>query len=330
VPDSPYSDLDRPPLNAHALRRALLVPGGLWTRLDLRVETGSTNADAAEAARAGEPEGLVVVAERQRAGRGRQGRAWVSPPRAGIAASVLLRPGEAAPGRGWPPAPLTGYGWLPLLAGVALVEAVRRVAEIEAALKWPNDLLVAGTFDGGGYAKCAGILAETVPAGTAPAGSVPAGTMPAGTMPHDRGPDPTGDGGPGAAGCAPAVVLGIGLNVTLRADELPPGVGGLPATSLRLAGSPSADRDPLLRALLRTLADWYARWRRAGGDPVASGVRAAYEVACATLGSAVRVVLPARAELLGTAVGVDLDGRLLVRSADGEHAVAAGDVVHVR
>src|SRR5882762_725474 len=140
---SPYRDLDRPPLHEAALRRALVVPDGLWTAIEVRAETGSTNADVAEAARAGAAEGLVVVAERQRAGRGRQGRQWESPPRAGLAVSVLLRP-QTPTGR---------YGWLPLLAGVALVETVRRLGELDAVLKWPNDLLIAER-------KCAGILAE--------------------------------------------------------------------------------------------------------------------------------------------------------------------------
>lgn len=302
MPDSPYSDLDRPPLNPTSLRRALIVPDGLWTRLDLRRETGSTNVDAADAARAGESEGLVVLAERQLAGRGRQGRAWASPARAGIAASVLLRPGDAVPGRGWQPAQMSGYGWLPLLAGVALVEAVRRVADVDAVLKWPNDLLVRGAAGNGarpadpGYGKCAGILAESVP----------------------------GEGGP------PAIVIGIGLNVTLRADELPDGVGGLPVTSLSMAGAPVTDRDPLLRALLRALASWYGRWREAAGEPDACGLRPAYLAACATVGTQVRVLLPSATEVTGTACGVDGAGRLRVRTADGERSVSAGDVVHVR
>src|SRR4051794_37448467 len=145
MPPSPYSDLARPPLPARSLQRALLVPGGLWRRLDLKAETGSTNADVADAARRGEPEGLIVVAEQQAAGRGRRDRQWVSPPRAGLTLSVLLRPGNGVANGDW--------GWLPLLAGVALREAVQRVAEVDAALKWPNDLLVQ-------EAKCAGILAE--------------------------------------------------------------------------------------------------------------------------------------------------------------------------
>ncbi|MEH0841836.1 biotin--[acetyl-CoA-carboxylase] ligase [Micromonospora sp. CPCC 205711] len=291
MPGSPYTDLDRPPLSAARLGRALTAPLGPWRRLDLRVETGSTNADAVAAARAGEPEGLVVVAERQTAGRGRRGRVWQSPARAGIATSVLLRPGEADAARGWPPAPATGYGWLPLLAGVALVEVVTRLAEVEAGLKWPNDLLV-------GEAKCAGILAEAVP-GTSPAQP-------------------------------PAIVLGVGLNVTLHADELPENPTGLPATSLQLAGATATDRDPLLRALLRSLADWYDRWRVASGDAQACGLREAYLDSCDTIGRPVRVLLPDGAELTGLATGVDADGRLVVDTSAGERRVAAGDVLHLR
>lgn len=292
---SPYTDLDRPPLGVAGLRRALLVPDGLWTRLDLRAVTGSTNADAVAAARAGEPEGLVVVAEQQTAGRGRQGREWVSPARAGLAVSVLLRPARERRERGWPAVEPARFGWLPLLAGVALAEAVSRLAELDAALKWPNDLLI-------DERKCGGILAEVVP-----------------------------DAVPGA------VVVGVGLNVTLRANELPDTDGGAPATSLQLAGAAATDRDPLLRALLRAMADWYDRWRLAGGDAEACGLRAAYLRDSATIGADVRVLLPAGsgptgAELSGRATGVDVDGRLLVTESatDTSHVVAAGDVRHLR
>ncbi|MEU6024814.1 biotin--[acetyl-CoA-carboxylase] ligase [Micromonospora sp. NPDC047134] len=294
MPGSPYIDLDRPPLSAARLRRALVTPYGPWARLELHTETGSTNADVAEAARRGEPEGLVVVAERQTAGRGRRGRTWQSPPRAGIATSVLLRPGEAVPDRGWRPAPPAGYGWLPLLAGVALVEAVGRLAELEAGLKWPNDLLV-------NEAKCAGILAEAVP-------------------------------GP-ALGDPPAVVLGIGLNVTLRADELPENPTGLPATSLQLAGAAATDRDPLLRALLRSLADWYARWRDADGDATASGLREAYLKVCATVGREVRALLPDGTTLTGTATTITGEGHLLLTTphpTPTTHSLPAADLLHLR
>jgi BirA family biotin operon repressor/biotin-[acetyl-CoA-carboxylase] ligase len=290
---SPYSRLDRPPLHANALRRALLVPDGLWTALRVVDRTESTNADVADAARAGAPEGLIVVAEQQTAGRGRLGRRWESPPRAGLAVSVLLRPGGARPEPGRdadehsaggtaPVVPVARYGWLPMLAGVALTEAVRRLGEVDAVLKWPNDLLIDGR-------KCAGILAEAVP-----------------------------DGG---------VVLGMGLNVTLEESELP----RPDATSLALAGSACTDRDPLLRALLRQLADWYLHWRGAAGDPDASGLRDAYRLHCATLGRQVSAALPGGATLTGTASDVDDAGRLVV--TDGDRAgtpIAAGDIVHLR
>lgn len=124
-----------------------------------------------------------------------------------------------------------------------------------------------------------------------------------------------------------AVVVGIGLNVSLREDELPvPGAG-----SLVLAGAAVTDREILLRALLRSFDELYADWAGAAGDPEASGLRAAYAAQCATLGRSVRVELPGGRELLGEAVAVDGDGRLVVRDGAGEErAVGAGDVLHVR
>ncbi|WP_051366493.1 biotin--[acetyl-CoA-carboxylase] ligase [Hamadaea tsunoensis] len=112
-------------------------------------ETGSTNADVLAAAAAGEPEGLVIVAGTQTAGRGRLGRSWQSPPDGGLWCTTLLRPVDV---------PTARIGWLPLLAGVALAEAVRAVTGLDAGLKWPNDLLVRD-------AKCAGVLAESDGAG---------------------------------------------------------------------------------------------------------------------------------------------------------------------
>ena len=79
-------------------------------------QTGSTNADLLEQARAGAAEGLVLVAEEQTAGRGRLGRTWSAPPGAGLIFSVLLRPADVPP---------TRLGWLPLLTGVAVAAAVR-------------------------------------------------------------------------------------------------------------------------------------------------------------------------------------------------------------
>ncbi|MFD9221115.1 biotin--[acetyl-CoA-carboxylase] ligase [Streptomyces sp. NPDC060064] len=277
APESRWSDLDRPPLNVPALRRALLVPGGLWTSLDIVPETGSTNSDLAARAASLE-EGAVLVAEEQTAGRGRLDRSWTSPARSGLFFSVLLRPG--------PEVPVERWGWLPLLAGVASATGLARAAGVDMSLKWPNDLLVKV---GGEERKTGGILAERA-----------------------------GDD---------AVVVGIGLNVTLRADELPVPTAG----SLALADAISTDRDPLLRALLRSLEQWYGDWRAAGGDPARSGLQAAYTEGCATLGRTVRAELPGDRSVTGEAVALDGDGRLvLTTEGGGRQSISAGDIVHLR
>lgn len=104
-------------------------------------ETGSTNDDLAALARDGAPEGLWLRAERQTGGKGRQGRAWLSPPgNLHISTLVRLRPAD-------PPAPT-----LALVAAVALHETVALHAP-GVAIKWPNDLIA-------GQAKLAGILLE--------------------------------------------------------------------------------------------------------------------------------------------------------------------------
>jgi BirA family biotin operon repressor/biotin-[acetyl-CoA-carboxylase] ligase len=115
--------------------------GGLWASVDVVARTGSTNADLL--ARGG-PEGQVLVAEEQTAGRGRMGRTWVSEPGAALTFSALLRPAAV---------PQARRGWLPLLTGVAVAAAVRSVAGVPAVLKWPNDVLL-------GEGKLAGVLAE--------------------------------------------------------------------------------------------------------------------------------------------------------------------------
>jgi BirA family biotin operon repressor/biotin-[acetyl-CoA-carboxylase] ligase len=131
----------RPPLDP----AALAAPG--W-RVEVVPESPSTNADVARRARAGEAAGLVVVTEHQTAGRGRLDRVWVTPPRAALTFSLLVRP-EAVPVARWP--------WLPLLTGLAVVEGVRRSSSLDAVLKWPNDVLVEER-------KVAGILVERVEA----------------------------------------------------------------------------------------------------------------------------------------------------------------------
>lgn len=187
-----------------------------------------------------------------------------------------------------PDVPARRWSWLPLLAGTAVAAAVHRVAGVRAGVKWPNDVLV----------------------------EVP-----------DAGPDDVRKVAGILAEAVPgqgALVVGIGLNVTQTRAELPVPT----ATSLRLAGAATTDRDTVLRAVLRAVADRYARWVAADGDVTASGLAAEVRESCWTLGRAVRVVLPA-GEVVGTAEELDDDGRLVVRDAAGErHALSAGDVVH--
>ena len=129
-----------------------------------------------------------------------------------------------------------------------------------------------------------------------------------------------------------AVVVGVGLNVSTEPGELPPsGPGALAATSLRIAGATALAREPLLAAILAGFERWYLAWRRADGDPGRCGLRAEYTRWSGTIGRRVRVELPGGQVLSGLAVGVEEDGRLLVRvSPDAELSVAAGNVVHLR
>jgi len=270
----PYDDLERPPLAAAALNRALTGPGSGWREVRVLPHVASTNTELARLARQGAAPGLVLVAEHQTGGRGRLDRAWTSPPGAGLTFSVLVEPTGVAP-EYWP--------WVPLLAGVAVAEGVRRVAEVDASVKWPNDVLV-------GDRKLAGLLSERV------------------ETPH-----------------ASLAVVGVGLNVTLRADELPTAE----ATSLALEHAATTDRTVVLREVLRVLDRLFRAWLGQGGDPRA-GLLESYLRRCSTLGRRVRVGLPAGGALLGQAVRVDDHGRLVVRTDAGEQVVGAGDVVHVR
>jgi len=275
TPSSRWSDLDRPALDEAALAAALLRDSRLWHRLEVVQEIGSTNAELRAAAAHDAPDGSVLVAEHQNTGRGRLDRVWTSPPRAGITVSFLVRPDVPAARR----------GWLPLLTGVALAEAVGEVTGVRASLKWPNDLLA---LDG---RKLAGILAEAVSSPDRPGG----------------------------------VVVGVGLNVSTRADELPP-----TGTSLaQVLGAP-VDRAPVLLAFLRAVERRYLAWTELLGDPIASGLASDYLAWCGTVGRDVVVDLPDGSVLEGRAEAVDWDGRLVVRTAEGTAELASGDVRHVR
>jgi len=126
------------PLGETALRSGL-VTSRIGHSLYLFHEVDSTNEEAANLAARGAPEGTVVIAEAQRRGRGRMGRRWASPKGLGIYLSVILRP-PISPNR----TPV-----LSLLGALGVAEAIERTAGLEAALKWPNDLIVGGRKVGG-------------------------------------------------------------------------------------------------------------------------------------------------------------------------------------
>jgi BirA family biotin operon repressor/biotin-[acetyl-CoA-carboxylase] ligase len=230
--------------------------------VDVVAETASTNSDLLGDDTA--PDRSVLVAEYQSAGRGRLDRAWTSPVGAGLTFSVLVRPAV----------PVSTWGWLPLLTGVALHDALDGTA-----LKWPNDVLCAAD-----ERKLAGLLAQT---------------------------------------SGQAVVLGIGLNVSLAEDELPVPT----ATSLQLCSGSAPDRVDVLVAVLHALDRRLAQWSDVGGDAEACGLAAAYRSACATLGREVAVTTTGGERLAGTAVEVESDGRLRL---SGDRIVGAGDVEHLR
>ena len=290
----------RDSLDIETVSAALVTSGRPWRGVEFHPALGSTNTRLRELLSGSAPTtggyavggadddpGLwwVVLTDHQTGGRGRLGRAWTVPDRASLAVSVAV-----------PVADPVAAGWMPLLAGLALSRAVRRVTEpaghaLTPRLKWPNDVLLADDGD----RKLSGILCELVTAG--------------------RGQ---------------AVVIGTGVNIDQTRTELPVDT----ATSLALAGA-RVRREDLLVAYLDELEAVLGGAgvavdpdrSTAGG---AAGVRTAYRQACSTIGLEVRVHLPTGDAVEGTAVAVDDDGALVVRTARGVRTFAAGDVVHVR
>ncbi len=196
-------------------------PGARFADVRWEAETGSTNADAMALARHGEPEGIVLVADHQTAGRGRAGRSWVAPPRAGLLLSILLRP----------PAPVVDLATMAV--AVAASSAIASVAGFEPRLKWPNDLV----WPGDGSApdrKLAGILAEADWPVTAP---ISAGWRQ--PSDHDRA----------------VVIVGIGINVAWP-DDLPDELADVAVAINHVVDAP-VDREDLLIALLEELGPRY-------------------------------------------------------------------------
>jgi BirA family biotin operon repressor/biotin-[acetyl-CoA-carboxylase] ligase len=256
-------------------------------------ETGSTNADALALARDGEPEGIVLVADHQTAGRGRLGRTWQAPPGGSLLCTILLRPAASHASA------------TTMAVAVAAAEAVEELTGASPGLKWPNDLVWPG--DGTGTdRKLAGILAEV---------DWPAASHIAGGWAEPRPTDRL------------VVAVGIGLNVAWGA-EVPSDLADLAVALDAIAPDAAVDRAQLLVAMLRRLD---ARYRALGADPGATDVlRAAWRERSATIGRRVRVDLGSD-DLVGTAVDVTGEGHLVVETLEGDRrTIAVGDVVHLR
>lgn len=265
----------------------------------------STNRYLVEQARAGAPEGLVVTAAHQRAGRGRLGRRWEAPAGSNLLVSVLVRPALAA----------DELHLVTVVAALAAADACAEVCGVVPALKWPNDLLV-------GERKLAGVLAEVdagYPGAADRAVVVGIGLnvdWPPPDTPGGSG-EPAASGGPGLGGEG-----GTDRAVAAELERI-----AATATSLRREAGWRSEPDDVLDRLLASLESRL-------GDLVTPAGRsrqaAEYRARCSTLGRAVRVERPGEPALTGTAVDIDARGYLVVEGAGGATTVAAGDVVHIR
>lgn len=302
-------DLDRPNLPVRELRRALVAPRGPLGRIEVLDHCASTNTELVEAVRS-EPElwpaPAVLATDDQRGGKGRTGRTgrtWVTAPNSSVTLSLFVRP-LGVPAERWT--------WLPLIAGLAVRAALRGVAELPAVVKWPNDVLIASQEkvpDDGGFGqfrKICGILVELVPGGA---------------------------------------VMGIGVNVHQRLDELP--VTWSTSTDLEWwarqdgvevgdsqgfavpDGAPS--RATILKAIVRETLARVELWERAGGDPVEAGLVEELSDALYNKGEQARAELVGGDVVIGEVLGIDGDGRLLLRTDAGEiEEIVAGDVTRAR
>jgi BirA family biotin operon repressor/biotin-[acetyl-CoA-carboxylase] ligase len=269
-------------------------------------QTGSTNDVAKERAVAGAPEGAVVLADEQTAGRGRMGRRWLAPPGTCLLCSILFRPDL----------PPMQAQRLTMLCALATADAVEDVAGPRVWLKWPNDLIVkikgqsprakaqGPKPKGRGWRKLAGVLTET---------SVVGPQSPA-LKAQSRKSESAG-------WRLEYVIVGIGINVNVAPQDL--ASLALDATSVLAETGREADRAALLATLLAGVEARYARLQ-AGESP-----HAEWAIRLATLGQHVEVTT-SEGKVVGVAEAVDEDGALLLRTSGSVlHRLTAGDVTLV-
>jgi BirA family biotin operon repressor/biotin-[acetyl-CoA-carboxylase] ligase len=266
---------------------AIAARGGeLGRPLHLLEDTLSTNDDAKRAAKNGAEHGATWVAESQSAGRGRQGRAWISPRGENLLFSVLLRV----------EAPAIRLPLVSLVAGLAVADAAERAGiENRVRIKWPNDVVVLAKEGAKApWSKLAGVLVETSSTGAGAGAGARAG--------------------PGLQ----AIIVGVGINVHTR--DFPEELYAL-ATSIALESKKAPDRAEILADILAGL-DRDVRPVLARGLGLVHGRLAERDV---LRGRRVRSEAAAGASE-GVAAGIDLEGRLLVDREGKREAWNAGEV----
>ncbi|OQY24769.1 MAG: biotin--[acetyl-CoA-carboxylase] ligase [Desulfobacteraceae bacterium 4572_35.2] len=270
VPSRGYHLLEQPDLLLPMAVQSGLETQFVAKRVEYFSETDSTNQRAQQLGEQGAEHGTVVIAEGQSAGRGRMGRAWSSPAAVNLYTSILLRP-KILP---------IQAAQLTFLSAVAVARTVEAVADIQVAVKWPNDILLDGE-------KIAGLLNEI----SAEMEGI-----------H-------------------YVVLGIGVNLNMTADQFPDDLR-YPATSLLLATGQRIDRLAFAQELYRQLDGLYQLFCQQGFVPI----RLAWEALFEMVGRQVSVDCGGTV-FTGCVEGIAEDGALLLRLASGDQQeIYAGDV----
>lgn len=306
-------------------------------------ETESTNADAAKLAKQGIRGWQIVVAATQTAGRGRLDRQWTDQGVDSLSFSLAVRVPPIIPVENW--------GWIPLLAGLAVTTVIRGHG-VPATTKWPNDVIVQPaptepTTNATNEPASPGTEPPTTTALTAPGTNA--------TLEPTTGPTTATPGAKKLVGILSEAVdghavVGVGINLTAKAEQLP-----LPtATSVAEAGGANLSREGVLAEILVEFDKLWRTWTDCYGDASAAGLDLAYAELSSTIGSQVSITgipgsgTPAAAKateatateaktteatkaIEGKAIGVDRQGRLLLETPTGAPIqISVGDVNHLR
>jgi BirA family transcriptional regulator, biotin operon repressor / biotin---[acetyl-CoA-carboxylase] ligase len=269
-PSKGYRLVNYPDLCAAELRDMLCAKSSNRHEISYFDIATSTNILAMDMAERGCAEGSLVIADTQTAGKGRLGRAWLSPAARNLYMSLVVRPDIA-------PRDATA---LTFLAAVACSSAIENHCGLPVDIKWPNDLLAGGR-------KIGGILAEIR----------------------------------ADIDCIYHAVIGIGINVNVSDNEMPDEIKRI-ATSVLIETGRHFPRTGLAADIIREFDRWYAVLLSQGQKPVIEKWRGL----CSTIGKQIRIAVGATT-FEGTAEGIDEEGRLIIKMADGSiRKFSAGDV----